>query len=672
MIISTNKSDTMLKRSLGKNQTSIIAIDKMIEQFSLDPQVTNPVRDAYVVTNEDISAARLKTKFEQALATKHPAVKVIFINKSTRPIYQNGLPGLDVILQKPKPADITQAISAVIASSTVVEAIVPQAAPTMTIPEFNPTVEENVNYTVPVEEIPVAAEPEPVVQPEEINIPEPVVEPAWEQTNDIQKESALANRIKDANSVADVSVITREITASTLIKDIIDSNSTYAGIEEKLKSLNDSIFLIMKDDKIKSLEEKLSRVRALLHDKAFFAAKGDTLIEQRLEEVIDVICSKTAELLESRLSEIDTAIKRSREERDMEVSSARLAGLNEERANIIIELRTLEMEIGNIFKSCDNLVVSTATHIAESCDNITGNEMINMHLKARGTNVVSDETITAIRSAFELSADKVPTAFKEMKIKIISMTQLLGKLFDLDNEIIAAQQEVIKFLKAHKVEDTVIAETLLKKSLRVFIGAENTGRTIIPYLLSRYKSRQNANVLLLDLTGESKYTQYGIQYTDVDTYLAELNQQEFMLVAGKIDNSVAAAQRIVTTLIKAADYYRVINVILTPEQQDLFQTIAQDVLSINFIVDTNVKNIEETRKLIENCTITNVARRVIINKCDVPIRTIITKLGLDDQIDFQVCTVPTIPVLTDAGLNGYNPYGISTVDLAMEETIKHA
>ena len=140
MIISTNKSDTMLKRSLGKNQTSIIAIDKMIEQFSLDPQVTNPVRDAYVVTNEDISAARLKTKFEQALATKHPAVKIIFINKSTRPIYQNGLPGLDVILQKPKPADITQAISAVIASSTVVEAIVPQAAPTMTIPEFNPIV----------------------------------------------------------------------------------------------------------------------------------------------------------------------------------------------------------------------------------------------------------------------------------------------------------------------------------------------------------------------------------------------------------------------------------------------------------------------------------------------------------------------------------------------------
>jgi hypothetical protein len=65
-----------------------------------------------------------------------------------------------------------------------------------------------------------------------------------------------------------------------------------------------------------------------------------------------------------------------------------------------------------------------------------------------------------------------------------------------------------------------------------------------------------------------------------------------MLAAGKVDNSIAAAQRIVTTLLKAADYYRVINVVLTPEQNELFQTIAQDVLSINFIVDTNLPRIE--------------------------------------------------------------------------------
>ena len=33
MIISTSKSDTMLRRALGKNRTTIITIEKMIDQL---------------------------------------------------------------------------------------------------------------------------------------------------------------------------------------------------------------------------------------------------------------------------------------------------------------------------------------------------------------------------------------------------------------------------------------------------------------------------------------------------------------------------------------------------------------------------------------------------------------------------------------------------------------
>ena len=667
MIIATSKADAMLKRSLGRGQVTTTTLQRMCEQFKIDPTTATPVRDAYVVTNEDISAARAKTLFEQSLATKHPATKVIFINKSSKPIYANGMVGIDVIMQKPKTADITQAISAVIASGTVDIAVQP------TIDTYNQPIPE---YTNPVEETPVVpdfVQPEPIEEPvaEPLYVPEPEPEPQVPVAEVMQQESSLVNRIKHASTVADVSILAREIDATTLIKDLVESNSTYAGIEEKLKSLNDTIFAIMSDVRISSLDEKLSKIHAVMHDKAFFNAKGDTLIEQRLEEVIDAICTRTSSLLQSRLDEIDTAIKRAQECKDMENNSARLAGLNELRANIIIELKTLEIEIETIYKSCDNIIISSATKIAETNDNITGNEMINSQLKARGSYVVSDGSFTAMVSALELS-EQIPDLFKSMKLNIIKMTKLLHKLFDLDQEVIAAQQALINFLKAHNVEDSIVAQGVLKKALRVYVGAEGTGKTIIPYLISRYKSRQNANVLLLDLTGTNKYADYGIQYTDVDTYLAELNQKEFMLVAGNIDNTVAAAQRIVTTLLHAADYYRVINVVLNPEQQELFQTIAEDVLSVNFITDTSSKNITAMRSIIEKCTIRNVGRRVIINKCDVPVRSIVTKLGLDDQIDFQLCTVKTLPTIIDAGINGYNPYGVSSVDLEMEEVIKHA
>lgn len=704
MIISTNKSDMMLKRSLGKDKTIIIAIDKMLDQFSLDPTMMNPPRHAYIVTNEDISAKRLRDKFEQALQTKHPATKVIFINKSSKAVYQNGLPGLDAVLQKPKSQDITQTISAVTATTVIESAVGSQVQPTIEIPAYTPEETGNVYQepTMPVgnpttqdtgtqvnngptyTETHGGYEGSSTMGSDTPNSQSPAYEPevlpgidiqGYEDTTEssvVERKSASVEKIERTGMVSDAKVIMRELTATNLIKDLYESNSTYAGIEEKLKSLNDTIFNIMGDPNIKSLDEKLSKVHALLHDKAFFRAKGVTLIEQRLEEVVDAICSQTSSLLQSRLNEIDTAIKKSMTDKNMETNTARLGGLNEQRANLIIELHQLELDIADIYKSTDNLVVSTATYIAASNEDATGNEAINDMLKARGEMVVLDSVIDAIRSAMELGVGKVPETFKQLKLNIMTTLALLRKLFDVDQEIIAAQQQFINYLKTNSIESTVVAETLLKKSLRVYVGEEGVGRTIIPYLISKYKSRQNANVLLLDLTGTAKYSQYGIQYKNVDSYLLDLDQREFMLVAGKVDDSISTAQRIVTSLLKAADYYRIINVVLSPEQSELFQTIAQDVLSVNFIVDTNVPRIDRMRELMEEYVTPNVARRVIINRCDVPIRVIVDKLGLADQMDYQVCTVPSVPAIIDAGLNCYDPYGVSSVDLTMEEVVKHA
>lgn len=668
MIIATSKSDALLKRALGRNQTTTTTLERMCDQFKIDPTTAKPAREAYVVTNEDISSSKNKMLFEQSLATKHPMTKIIFINKSSKPIYANGFPGIDAIMQKPKVTDIPQTITKILAISQVEEVAKPtQDTYGAPIPEYTPQAEpippmpEQTYQPEPVEEV----EPLPIKQQEEY-IPNVPVE------QNIEQSSVLLERIKNVGSVADVSIVAREMDAVALLKDLSESNSTYAGIEEKLTSLKDVIYSIMADSRTTKLEDKLSKIYAVMHDKNFFSSKGNTIIEQRLEEVVDLILNKTSSLLQSRLDEIDTAVRRAQQCKDMEMNSARLAGLNEQRANIIIELTTLEAEIASIYKSCDSLIIDCATHMSQSADDVTGNEMINTQLKARGQMIVSDETLTAIRAAFELASDKVPDSFKEMKIKIVSMIRLLNKLFELDQEVIAAQQAVINYLKAHNVEDTVVAQSVLKKALRVYVGPEGVGTTIIPYLLSKYKSRQNANVLILDITGHNKYDDYGIAYTNIDSYLADMNQKEFMLVAGKVDNSIEAAQRIVTTLLHAADYYRVINVVMSPEQEELFQTIAVDVLSVNFITDTNAKNIKSMRSVLDKCSVPNVGKRVIINKCDVPVHAIVKKLGLEDRIDWQLCTVKNLPAIIDASLNGYDPYGISSVDLELEEVIKHA
>lgn len=664
MIVCTKSLDTLMRKAMGRNEVSSADIKVITSQISLDPALSQPVRDAYILSSDDVRNPKIREAFVAALATKHPNSRIIFIDKGSKPTFPDGLEGINMFLQKPRPADVTNAISTVLAEEIKYE-----------IPDVKEeeTIEEIPAYTAPEPTLEESEpEPEPEYVPEEnINI-EPEPEPEPEQIPVMEKDSELVKRIEDSRSVSDVATITREITASALIKDLIESNSTYAGIEEKLKGLNDAIFLVMNDTTIPTLDEKLSKTRALLHDKAFFASKGDTLIEQRLEEVVEAICSKTSDLLSSRLSEIDTAILKVQNSKAIDAGNARLAGLNEERINLILELRTLETEINNIYKSTDNLIISSVTSIAEKSIDITGNDVLNAHIRARGNTVVDDGTMLAIRAATDLAADKVTDDFKEMKLKVVTMIQLLDKLFDLDREIIAAQQQTINYLRAHKIEDTVIAETLLKKSMRVFIGEEGSGRTIIPYLLSYYKSRQNANVLLLDLTGTGKYASYGINSISTDKYFTDMNQQEFLVVSGSINDDTVTAQRIVSTLVKAADWYRVINIVLRPDQLELFDTIAQDALSTNYITDITPASLDNTRKLINETKRDNVARRLFLNRCDIPIRPVISRLGLDDSLDFQVSVVPTIPAITDANINGYNPYGISAVTLCMEDVLRHA
>lgn len=741
MIIATSKSDTMLKKAVGKGQTSIISIQKMLDQFALDPTITEPKRDAYIVTNEDISAARLRQYFEQALLTKHPNTRVIFINKTSKPMYPNGLPGCNVILQKPKPQDIAQSISSVIDMALTREAAtqyqggpgvydaadnIPTQNPTenesgtnnktgSTIPEYAPKMtndfnehnetaatlspeaqalqveQKRVQLTTPTGDVIEAIQT--TTANGEVNYTDllgtpidatgmPISElpignnaPAPELRMDVEpviRDSELVKRIKRTDTVSDISVVTREMTSAALIKDLINSNSTYAGIEDKLQVIKDAIFEIFRDNRIPTLEVKLSRVHAMLHDKAFYSEKGDTLIEQRFVEIIDAICIKTVELFEKRTNEIDTAIRQSYLQKDFENMDPRLASLTEDTKYTGIEIMNLITDIQEIHKSIDSFAFDVAGSVKEEVDSITGNVHLDAHIKARQTNVISQKTINVIKSIIRITTEKASDQFNELQLKGYALLDLYHEyLKKLDKEA-EARDEYFMYLKEKRVEDTVEANTLLKKSLRVFIGCEDSGRTIIPYLMSRYKSNQNANVLLLDLTGTGKYDNYGIQYQNLDTYLAELNQRPFHAVAGKLENSIQAAQRIVTALLKAADYYRVINVVLTPEQRELLETIAQDTLIINYLVNTNVRNIDKMKEVIERSQFENVARCIIVNSCDIPIHSIAKRIGVYDRLDYRICSIPTISELADASLNCYNPYGISSVEFAMEEVLKHA
>lgn len=670
MIIISNTVDTIMRKAVSPSKLATNAVVASIKQLGIDPTVMNPPRDAYIFSSDDVKNQKVKKQLTDALEHKHPNVKVIFIEKNGKKLALSAdVPGIDGYIIQPQPKPLADLIGKIL-SGDVSDVLPVDSQVVDRISDLPPAVTEE--YVPPVIQEPEPEpEPEPIEEPV-VELPEPPVveeQPVFEQPVDVL--SPLAQQIEAAPTVAEVSVLTREITSTELIKEMLKTNSSYAQIEERLQTINDQIFQIMHDESIPTLEAKMNKIRSIVHDKEYWLAKGNTLLEERIELLVDTICRCTSEKVEARLDEINVSLNKIRQVRQEYGDNARLGGLNEERINIIIELRNLENDIQNIFTNTDEFINDSTLRITQSILSPCNNDWFDAHLKAAGSTVISEETLNVIKSVLSISEDKITEQFKTLLLKVVTMIQLCNKLLELDKEIIVAQAETIKYLKAHKVEDTVIAETLLKKALRVFVSTEGNGTSIVPYLISQRQSRMNANVLLVDITGYNKLDSYGISSISMEDLYANSPQEDFVIAQGYVDNDTASIQMFYAKLMELADHYRIINVVMDSAQLDILNSIFEDSLVVNYICTPDTRSIKATKEVIDNITVKNTAQRLIINKCDVAISPIINKLDLQNRLDFQVLSIPTIPAIVDATLYGYDPCDNRSVIAGFNEVAKY-
>lgn len=793
MIVSTSKSDAIIRKALGKKKSIIISFDKMIEQFSVDPELAKPKRDLYIVASDDLITNRLRQQFESSAANKHPNVKIVFINKQAKPIFPDGCTGVDKIITKPKSEDLIKAIGDVLGSDAQIgevegrtvgngtldkinqssnrdnlgkstykikreqelskkrrvlntlsvtghpvemiaanlyitqddenrwylversgefKPVVPNGDP-VEVDEFgnpvNPAIVRNEEdgrvatdadgYAIIDEEIAarlreeaeknaqaiLQSNPNHLETVDEVNarteaalkdtgeqlpiegagVPAPTEEP----TNTIMDIGSNIKQRIETSSVTEVSIMLQQMEATELVKDLIHSNSTYSGIEEKLLAIKDSIFAIWNDNSARSLDEKLVKIHALMHDKAFFRTTGDTLIEQRLEDIIDSVVNNCRSYVDSRTKAIHNLIMETwgRFQQD---SPAKLAGIADRRADIIAELYALQLEIGRIAQDCDRVIINTSNHIVKENLEFSGDDEIDEHIKARGANVISSQSVAIVAKAVDF-ATKLPDSFGEMEIAIRRERECLRQLFQIDEEFIEAQNAIIRKYETKNPTDHVIIQKLIKQVLHVYVGEENTGRTIIPYLISNQQSRTPRNVLLLDLTQESKYSSYGIPVIDYDDFVNDMRMEQLCVVQAKVPNDVVAAQQLMTVLLKAADFYGIINVVMTTEQNELFNIIAPDVRVVNYIVDTVPTHLDSIREYIRSINLDNVGQRIIVNKCNVAILPILRRLKMENETDYQIVKISDIPAIADASLKGYDPSEIGSVNTTFKEIMRN-
>lgn len=668
MIVTTKGSSALLKKAFGKDGSDILAFKNILDGFKIDPTTFTPERDVYVLCSDDIRGKAIVNQFVEALSAKHPRTKVVFIDKGMKATFvDTAIPGLDLYLRNPKADQVAERITSLINVdlTDVVRDYEKERKIEDPEEDFNPNDVFNSSAEEKVEE-----------QEPDFQQPEPIVEEPEEQEEEIvmpadtgRTGNTFVERIESSVKVADISMITKEITATALMKEMIETNSSYADIEVKLKSLNNSIYEILNDSSIPTISEKLDKVRALLHDRAYFASKGDTLIEQRIEDIINTICERAAALINGRLADIDKTINRLKMENASNSDSVRLAGLSEERSNLLAELHTYVAELTELYDNSENAVFNAVLALTKSVVAGEDGSHIRDIIAANGGIPISEETVAATKGTIELSL-KLGDSISSMKEACLVLISAMQRIMDIDREVIQAQAAMIKLQKAKTTEDFVVQHGALKSSLKMYTGIKGSGTSIIPYILSEYKSRQRANVLYIDITGESRLSDYGIESMTLNDYISDLPEKQFAVVTGKLEDNVENGQTLLNAMYKAADYYKVITLVVSPEQKTILEALSIDCLSINYIVEPTPQKIELMKNVIKSTDYENVGKRILLNKCGVSASKTLKLLDMNDRLDISLVQVPYILDIATASFEHYNPCLVSNVIYTMEEVLR--
>ena len=671
MVVCTKTVDTTVRQAFGKQNVTFTSIENIVKFFALDPALSSPTRDAYIVSTADLRNARIRDAFMQAAAAKHPGNIIILIAKSSKENFTEGC-GIDRVLVKPKAEVLAQVMKQFVAeleekSERVNAAFEEKITPIedFDLPEEEPVADiEEVEDDFSQFDIPPVEEEEIVPVVEEL----PVVETRQEKVVEEAPEgSDLIDRINKCQRVADLAELTRQLNAQEVVKELALSNRQYVVVEERLKALEEKIYSIFVDPAL-SAEKKMEAAHALLVDKDYFRTQNNTVLEQRVEAILDLITSKTTELVSARLADLDKAILNTKTSGG-KVDYARVSAIADERARILLDIATESAAVEEIYERTDKFAATVISDIAADTSNLTGNPLVDARLRLHHDTIISSQSLDSIEGIL-VTCDKNSEEFKASLHSLKVMNRKLLKLIDLDKELIEAMAHVVELLHANKVEDTVVANTLLKSSLRVFIAKDGDGKTVIPYFLSQRKSRQNANVLYVDITGRSKLSEYTDDFMTLKDFYRNPCEKDFCAVVGTPSNDAETGQKLLATLTKAADYYRVINVVMTPQQVELFKAIAADVLVVNYIVCPNRASLQFYKEFLKETRMENVAQRVILNKCDIPIRPLLEELDVIEDLDVHVVRVPYIPQIVECSLRKIAPHTVPTICEQMNEVTK--
>lgn len=491
----------------------------------------------------------------------------------------------------------------------------------------------------------------------------PVVEEPVKPNLEERVESDFERNLKEVSNFHDWSLFKEAMSKDAAIRQLLEENTTYQGVVQMLSVLDTEIKTTYYDKGLTS-QQKFEKVLEIGNKRSTLMATHNDILARKVLDVIDAVTIGARRTVNDLLDEHRKSMEQITVSKEGLFDETELHRLVDMRSKAICELLALVKSTIQLYQAMDLEVSDVILDMDKRLP--SDNEYINEMVGSAAEVLTPTNSMELARTMMRALQEK-REAFVLMEEQVRKVIDSIRELFDRDEAIIQYQQHITQMLKAHRVEDAVIIDSVIKNILNVYIGQRGSGLTATALTWSGCLARRR-NTLLIDLSSESKLGDYGEDVIDLDEFMRQRIDRPLCVVAGTVPD-VEALSELITELKTRLDYYAHINVILDSTQLEYAKVLAKESLTVNYITNCTKDNMEEMGNVYASVDVNNVAQKVLMVNPTIDVLKVAEYMNID-VTSTKCVSIPDVPKIKSCGVLQDKPYEYVGVRTVFEEAFK--
>lgn len=491
----------------------------------------------------------------------------------------------------------------------------------------------------------------------------PVVEEPVKPNLEERVESDFERNLKEVSNFHDWGLFKEAMSKDAAIRQLLEENTTYQGVVQMLSILDTEIKTTYYDKGLTS-QQKFEKVLEIGNKRSTLMATHNDILARKVLDVIDAVTIGARRTVNDLLDEHRKSMEQITVSKEGLFDETELHRLVDMRSKAICELLALVKSTIQLYQAMDLEVSDVILDMDKRLP--SDNEYINEMVGSAAEVLTPTNSMELARTMMRALQEK-REAFVLMEEQVRKVIDSIRELFDRDEAIIQYQQHITQMLKAHRVEDAVIIDSVIKNILNVYIGQRGSGLTATALTWSGCLARRR-NTLLIDLSNESKLGDYGEDVVDLDEFMRQRIDRPLCVVAGTVPD-VEALSELITELKTRLDYYAHINVILDSTQLEYAKVLAKESLTVNYITNCTKDNMEEMGNVYASVDVNNVAQKVLMVNPTIDVLKVAEYMNID-VTSTKCVSIPDVPKIKSCGVLQDKPYEYVGVRTVFEEAFK--